>query len=236
VVAGTPEVVRVQGRASLRVSSDSGRVAVVAEDRPDVLVDRGVVATADDDPRRLQVAGGSGVDVRVPLGTDVVVGAGSGRVQLKGPLGSVSVTADSGRVDIERAERVDVRVSSGRIDIGHCDGPCRVISKSGRATIGTSGATDVMVVSGAIVAHRVGGPAQLKTTSGRIDVTMSGAFDVEAESVSGRIRITVPPDVHPDVAHSSSGRTSVGVEPGSDVTIRARSVSGRLEIRPGRGR
>lgn len=235
MVAGTPQVVRVQGRATVRVSSDSGRVTVVAEDRTDVLVTRGV-ATTDDDPNRMQVAGANGVEARVPHGTDVVVGAGSGRVRLQGPLGAVSVTAESGRVGIERAERVDVRVASGRVDIDHCEGLCRVISKSGRTTIGSAGPTDVMVDSGAIVAHRVAGPARLKTTSGRIDVALPGAFDVEAESVSGRIRISVPPDVHPEITLSSNGRTSVGVEPGRDCTIRARSVSGRLEIPPARGR
>lgn len=237
MVAGDPQAIRVQGVTTLRVSSDSGRVTVVAEDRADVLVSRGVVAVDQADPHRVRVAGANGpVEARVPHGTHVVVGAGSGRVQLRGPLGAVSVTADSGRVVIDQADQVDVRVKSGRVEIGRCEGLCRVTSRSGRTRIGSSGPTEVMVDSGAIEALEIRGAAHLRTTSGRIDVEMAGPFDVDAESVSGRIRVSVPPDEHPEVDLTSTGRTNVGVEVGTDATIRARSVSGRLEVVVGRDR
>lgn len=230
-MAGGEQAIAVEGRAVLRVSTVSGRVKVVAEARPDMLVKHGTTTLDPSDANRVQVDALTGrVEVRVPVGTDVVVGAGSGRVNLDGRFGAVSVAAVSGRVDIDEAEQVDVRVVSGRVEIGRCDGVCRVNSGSGRTQIGSSGPIDVMVESGAIEVAEIRGTARLKTTSGRIEVGLNGAYDVDAESVSGRISILVPPDLRPDVTLKSAGRTRCDCEIGSEPTIRARSVSGRLEV------
>ena len=134
------------------------------------------------------------------------------------------------RLTPEHAQQIDVRAQSGRVDIGRCEGSCRVNAGSGRAQIGSAGPTTVMVASGAAEIGEVRGPAHLKTTSGRIRVGLAGPYDVEVESVSGRIRIAVPEGVHPEVVLTSGGRTTCEVEVGTDSTIRARSVSGRLEI------
>jgi DUF4097 and DUF4098 domain-containing protein YvlB len=206
-------------------------VTLVAEDRPDVRVDAGRVEVDPLDPTRLRIDATLGrVDARVPMGTDVVVGAGSGRLDLKGRFGAVSVANTSGRVHIDEAESIDVRVGSGRVDIGRCAGVCRVNAGSGRTQVGSSGELDVMVDSGSIEIGEIRGRARLKTTSGRIEARLGGAHDLDAESVSGRITVHVPADLHPDVTLASRGRTSCGVTLGTEPTIRARSVSGRLEV------
>jgi DUF4097 and DUF4098 domain-containing protein YvlB len=162
--------------------------------------------------------------------TDVVTGAGWGRLDLMGRCGAVSVPNTRGRVHIDEAETIDVRVGSGRVDIGRCAGVCRVNAGSGRTQVGSSGELDVMVDSGSIEIGEIRGRARLKTTSGRIEARLGGAHDLDAESVSGRITVHVPADLHPDVTLASRGRTSCGVTLGTEPTIRARSVSGRLEV------
>jgi DUF4097 and DUF4098 domain-containing protein YvlB len=232
VSGGSPDL-PVAGRAILRVTAPSGRVRVIAEARDGIAVLQGAARVDEADPMRLHVDGTSGqVDVRVPLGTDVVVGAASGRVTLKGRFGAVSVAADSGRVEIDHAETIDVRAGSGRVDIGRCEGLCRIHAGSGRADIHSAGPTELMVDSGSIRIEEARGSAQLRTTSGRIEVALAGPHDVEAESVSGRVRVTVPSDVRPHVILSSQGRTTSGVPVGEDSTIRLRSISGRLEVVP----
>jgi DUF4097 and DUF4098 domain-containing protein YvlB len=230
-VAKGGQAIQVAGRAVVRISSDAGRVSIVAEDRADVRVDVGRVQVDPTDPSRIRIDSVlSRVEARVPTGTDVVVGTGSGRVDLKGRFGAASIASTTGRVSIDEAESVDARVGSGRVEIGRCDGVCRVNAGSGRTHIGSSGETDVMVESGSIEIGEIRGPARLKTTSGRIEVRLDGRHDLDAESVSGRITIHVPADLHPDVTLASRGRTRCGVATGAAPTIRARSVSGRLEV------
>lgn len=219
----------------MRVSAASGRVRVVAEARGDILVESGESTVDPTDPTRVHIHSPSNrVEARVPIGTNIVVGADSGRVTLRGRFGVVSVAAGSGRVEIEHAETVDVRAQSGRVEIGWCDGLCRVHAGSGRADIQSAGPTDVMVDSGSITISEARGAAQLRTTSGRIELTLVGAHDVDAESVSGRIRVRVPPGLRPNVILTSSGRTTSEVDLGADGTIRLRSISGRLEVVPER--
>ena len=69
-------------------------------------------------------------DVRVPEGTDLVVGATSGRVTIEGRVGSVSAVTTSGRVSIADAGSVDVRTKSGRIDVGRTMSTCRAVASS----------------------------------------------------------------------------------------------------------
>ncbi|MET0739743.1 MAG: hypothetical protein ABW035_15810, partial [Acidimicrobiales bacterium] len=116
---------------SIRVSASSGRVKVVAEDRGDVLV-RGDATVQHDATAATVKAGPGRVEIRVPSGVDLVVGADSGRVEVEGPLGVVAVVTESGRITVEQAAAVDVRTSSGAVAIGRVEGSSRVRTDSGR--------------------------------------------------------------------------------------------------------
>lgn len=199
---------------AVRISTTSNRVVVVAEDRPDVTVDgaarvaeAGGVTTIDQVRGRLSV--------RVPLGTDVVVGSASARVEVRGAAGDVAVTSESGRVSVEQARTVDVRSSSGRIEVGRVAGECRLRSISGRVQVERCGGADASTTSGRVVLRGVDGPVRAHCVSGRIEVVLESAHDVDAETVSGRISVSLPPGVRGD---------------GSDCICRARSVSGRIAV------
>ena len=89
-------------RLRLRISAFSGGVRVTAEPRTDVVVDRGGVAeaTADGAVEIRAARPSNSVDVRCPVGTDVMVGTRSGGVQLGGRFGTVGVTSQSGSIRV----------------------------------------------------------------------------------------------------------------------------------------
>ena len=114
--------------AVVRITTSSGAVRVRAEaDRTECWSN---VAALDVSP--ITVDGkSSAVEVRVPEGTDLVIGTTSGRVTVEGRVGAVSVLTTSGRISIDRALSVDARTRSGRVHVGHAEGVCRIVSTSG---------------------------------------------------------------------------------------------------------
>ncbi len=209
----------------VRVATGSGAVHVTAEaDRTECWSS---VAPLDGLPLTVE-ADSSKVRVRVPEGTDLVIGATSGRVTVEGRVGAVSVLTTSGRISIDRAASVDARSTSGRVQVGHADGLCRVVSTSGRVEVDRCGTADVACRAGRIVLAEAHGPVRANCTSGKIVVTVAGAHDVEAETVSGRIAISYPADVRPLVV--SSGTDGADPTSGHDCTVVARSGSGRVVV------
>ena len=203
----------------LRLHSASGKLHVIAEDRDDIEVDPAErqVEFRDDD-RIAEVRSKSGsLEVRVPTGMNISVGAISGSVRLEGTFGSVKVSAMSGSVELDHALRdVDIRSVSGKLSVKSVDGECCINSKSGRITIG-----------------RVGGPARAATISGKVDLTTDGAANVEVKTISGHVSVRVPNDRKPRVRFRSlAGKLRCDCEQGDDFEVRLASVSGSVEITP----
>ena len=134
-------------KSSVRVSSTSYRVRVIAEERLDVAFD-GVADEAHDGQCTTIDSVTSALTVRVPEGTDLVIGSGSGRVDVSGDVGDVAALTDSGRIKIEQARSVDARTRSARIEIGRSVGECRVRSESGRVQVDACCGADVATNSG----------------------------------------------------------------------------------------
>lgn len=212
---------------TVRIASTSGAVTVIAERRDDIeqsgsedVVLHGSTATINGSHSR--------ITVRVPEGIDVVVGATSGRVSLTGRLGAVAVVAESGRVSIEAARSIDVRASSGRVTIGSAERTCRVVSMSGRVTIDECGGADVTTGSGRVTIGAADGPVRAHCGSGGIRVTMSAAHDVDLDTVSGRVSVSLPAGVRPQIIGTSA--SSDIAAPPFDCVVTARSVSGRVRV------
>ncbi len=70
------------------------------------------------------------------------------------------------------------------------------------------------------------GPVRAHSVSGRVTVELSGAADVDAETISGRIEVRLPPGV---VATVDRGDGAAATEP-ADCHVRAASVSGRVDV------
>ena len=211
----------------LRVSASSKPVHVVAEGRPGVQVDGR--AAVDQSGNRTTVAEVDGrLMIRVPFGTDVIVGTTSGRVDIDGAVGSVAVVTESGRVSIEHATSVDVRANSSRVEVGLCSGECRVRTVSGRVEVDSCGPADVATETGRITLSGVSGQAHAHCVRSRIEIRMEEGNEVVAETVSGRIDVSLPPGTH--VLRSDSGNIEDSEVLADCCRVHARSVSGRVNI------
>lgn len=217
---------------TVRITTRSGRVDVVAEERADVLVGAGSQVRSDASPEVEIATSSDSVRVRCPVGTDVIIGTSSGRVRTEGLLGAVSVTTNSAAIEVDAAARCDLRSRSGRVSAGRITGPCRVQSSSGRVQVrAASGGVDAVTTSGRVDVWGAGGPVHISTVSGRVACGCEMPVDVAVETVSGRVSVEVPRGVQPEVAVSSAkSRPRVGVATGHDCCISVRSVSGGIEV------
>jgi hypothetical protein len=227
-------VVGATTQRSVRVSSRSGRVEVVAEPRSDVVALKGgKPIVIDDSVDRVTVSSRSSrLELRVPEGTDVVIGTVSGTVDCIGPLGHVAVNTVSARITIEHAARVDARSVSGVLKVTTCDGEVRCDVISGRADIGTAGSVMLSTKSGRITARQVRGKVRARSVTGRIKVGVTEVpLDVEVGCISGRIQVRVPRGARPGTRLTTrSGRVTNQLDEGDDGFVSARTVSGRILI------
>jgi DUF4097 and DUF4098 domain-containing protein YvlB len=217
----------------IRITATSGRIDVTAEARSDVVVDRG-----QEHPMGgvLEVKGShDGVRMRVPTGTDLIIGSHSGKVRLRGELGNVRVTTRSGSLEVEACVSLDARTVSGRVDVGRISGDAHVKAANGRVTIAeVGGAVTATSVSGTVEIGQAGGAVHATTVSGKVEVGMTHAADVRAESVSGRVDVALPAGVRPSVSmRSVSGRCECEAPRGDDCRVTCRSISGRIRVRAG---
>ena len=240
-MADQPVVLPVGGHAALRVSTRSGRVSVTAEERADLLIesDAPLQGKIDTDPTGLvdvtSARGGSArLEIRCPIGTDIAIGTVSGKVELSGRLGDVRVTTVSGGIEVERVESLDARSISGSIEVDRCAGRCRLQTKSGKALCGSAGDALVSTMSGSIRLHEATGSVRAQSASGRVELGTRGKGDVAVQTLSGSVRIEVPPGVRPAARlRSMTGRPRCDCEEGDDCQIAVQSMTGKIEVVPG---
>jgi len=232
-----PVSIPVPGHAELHLMARSGRVSVVGEERPDVLIESGAPSRGieTDETGRVRLGsakgGSAALEVRCPAGSDVVIGTMSGRVELRGTLGDVRVTTVSGDIEVERAEALDVRTVAGSIEVGACPGQCSLRTKSGKASVGSAGDAFVSTISGAIRLGKTARKVRAQTVSGQVRVGTQNDGDVKVQTLSGSVTVEVPEGVRPE-AHlaSMTGRPRSDCPEGEDCRIAVRSVSGKIEV------
>ncbi|MCP3936469.1 MAG: DUF4097 domain-containing protein [Actinomycetia bacterium] len=214
--------------AVVRIVAGSHRVKVVAGEQTEVAIEGkarvsrdGTTTTVDHAESRLVV--------KVPEGADIVIGVNSGRIETVGRLGSVALVANSGRVTVDKARTVDIRVKSGAVVVGAVEHECRIRSNTGRIEVGRCGSAQVSTNSGRIQLSEVSGSVKANCVSGRISIAQIEAADIDAETVSGRIEIKQPPGTR---AHRSAEMDSpLDLPADCDCVVRARSVSGRVDVK-----
>lgn len=212
---------------SVRVTTTSGALTVIAEARADI--EASTAVTRDGSVATIRSTSGR-VTVRVPEGVDIAVGSTSGKVKIIGRLGAVAVAVESGSVAVEQSASADVRSRSGRVVIGSVEGTCRVSAESGRVLIERCGGAEVTTRSGRITIVSSSGPVRAHCVQGGIDVGMAVASDVDADTVSGRISVNLPAGARPQVVGATP---PAGVGAPFDCLVRARSVSGRVSVEIG---
>jgi DUF4097 and DUF4098 domain-containing protein YvlB len=226
------EGVATTGSPEVRVSTSSGSVIVIGEPREGVAAEGGIVEI---DGTTVKVVGrnkSSSLTIRCPETHDVVVGTRSGSLEVRGRVGAVRFTTQSGGLRAKHVAAAEIRVMSGSIDIERCDGECRLKTISGSVRVGSAASAHVAVGSGKINLDDVAGPVRAKAVSGSVDIGAGGGGRVEAETISGSITITVPAGSRPHVrAKSLSKSTDIGVPAGDDFEIACKTLSGGITVR-----
>ncbi len=237
-MADRPLTLSVPGSAELHLRTRSGHVTVLGEKRSDVLVESGAPARdkiAIDATGRVEISsakgGSAALSVRCPAGSDIVIGTMSGRIELRGTLGTVRVTTVSSDITVERAEALDLRTVSGSIEVGSCPGRCSLRTTSGKATVGSAGDAYVSTISGSIRLAKTARKVRAQSVSGQVRVATQSAGDVAVQTLSGSVTVEVPDGVRPETRlKSATGRPRSECQEGSDCRIAVRSFSGRIEV------
>lgn len=212
---------------SVRISSTNHRIHVVAERRGDVRVDG--EATVDHAGSLMTIGAVHGrLVVRVPEGIDLAIGTTSGRVEVDGSVGRTAIISSSGQVSVDDAVAVDIRTENAQVTVERATGECCIRTTSGRVEVGACGSADVTTDSGRIRLRDAAGPVRAHCVSGRIDISLTASVDVDAETVSGRISVTVPHHVRVHQLADQGARTSW--PDGAENDVIARSVNGRVDV------
>ncbi|GAA3533408.1 DUF4097 family beta strand repeat-containing protein [Amycolatopsis ultiminotia] len=156
-------------------------------------------------------------DVVVPAGVPVTGKSDSGSLDIAG-VGSVDVTADSGRAEVaDVAGPVTLRLDSGSIDV-HNAGDVKLHSDSGRVT-----------------ADGVRGPVDISADSGRVELGLAQPANVKVKADSGSVELRVPADgSYRVIGDSDSGHRSVDIpqNPGPDPkTLDLNTSSGSVTVK-----
>ena len=214
----------------IRVTARSGRVKVTGEERGDVVVTGARDAKVKDDGEIEVKAKSGSVEVRCPEGSDVIVGANSGRVELRGRLGYARVTVGSGSVLVDYVERLDARTGSGSFEVTECAGECRLKTGSGGIKLGQSGEADLASGSGAVEAELVEG-AKVKAGSGKVDVGLVGPGRLDIKALSGSVTVRVPRGSRPATRLKAlSGDVQCECPDGGDGEIKVKTLSGNIQV------
>lgn len=226
----------------IRITTTSGKVAVIAEGRSDVVVERGVgvpgtvVPDAGGEIRLVSDLDGSAeVELRCPIGSHVVIGTASGAVDLRGGFGNVRVNTISGWIRVEQAEVLDLRSVSADVTVGECAARCRLQTRSGQVTVERSRDSDVSTDSGAVRLDETSGDAHVRTASGKVQIGAHGRGGVAVQTLTGAVTVAVPPGTRPAVdLTAETGQPCCECEAGEDCRISISSVSGAIEVVPDR--
>ena len=187
------------------------------------------------------------VHLEVPAGTTLDLSTVSGEIDCtSAEPGRLEVASVSGHVHCGKVSGpVLIKATSGTTEIGEVHGSVDAKSVSGSLRTGVvHGSIDVKSVSGSVKTC-IGAPGrvQAKTVSGdiTINVVPGMAVSVDAKSISGALRSTIPLEVEePNVRSYLGGAVVIGDDPKPQQTpagardalveIAAQSVSGDVLI------
>lgn len=185
--------------------------------------------------------GGRTVNIRVtaPAGTNLDASVASMDICSRGAeLGRVNLHTASGNIDLGAVDTLVARSASGDIKIDNCKSNCEVSSASGDVRAhNIAGDMLVSTASGDISADRVEGRSEIKSASGDVRLNCCSGGQIELNSMSGDVTVGIPAGTRVEAQIDSlSGSVRFPpkqsrVEPTRSAKLRARTVSGDIEVR-----
>ncbi|MGH8958064.1 MAG: DUF4097 family beta strand repeat-containing protein [Acidimicrobiia bacterium] len=183
--------------------------------------------------------GGRSVNIRVstPPGSHLDATVASMDIYSRVDLGRINLQTASGDLDLGQADNVVLRSASGDVKIDEVLNNCEVSSASGDVRVHqVSGDLIVSTASGDIIADRIEGRCELKSASGEVRVGCCRGGLIELKSMSGDLRVGIPTGTRVEAEIDSlSGdvrlpKTKSSAAPDRDAKLRARTVSGDIEV------
>jgi DUF4097 and DUF4098 domain-containing protein YvlB len=233
--------------ATLEVSTDRGKIEVVAGPAGRVLVEGAatvrvgwnVPANAAEIARQVASSppieqSGNTVKLTIPAARNaqraVIV---SYRVQVP-PDTMVHTRSDSGATSIRGVAAVDVRTQSASIDVGSVSGAVQIVTGSGAVRASDiAGALSVTTSSGAFDGSRLRSSLRVRTQSGDVDAALEGSGDVDVETGSSAVQVR---GVRGGLlVKTQSGRVTLQGLPAGDWSATTSSSSVSIEVEHGPG-
>lgn len=186
---------------------------------------------------------GSGVAVRCPEGTAIVVRSRTSDAALAGVLGRIEVRTGTGDVVLrDVAASARVVVASGDVSMARVLGDCSISSAAGDIVVrDCGGPLAIHSVSGDVVVGHSDGRTRVQTISGDVRVEAAAGAETVVQTVSGDIALGLVDGVEVWIdAHSVSGSMSVSIDPVDEPTggttpgvLRVKSISGDVKLTGG---
>ncbi|MFV1990135.1 MAG: hypothetical protein ACC652_05295 [Acidimicrobiales bacterium] len=216
------------GPQTLRISSGNVRVLVEALDIEEIDV---TGHSAIEIPDGIEIRPTGPCEVRVPIGTNVIVGSANGDIETRGQLGRVAVSSDNGHITIECADEIDIRNANGEIKIGDCRGECRVHTTNAKVSLELAGSADLTTKNGHIDCQCVTGDATIRSVNGHVSLGVEGGGDVDVEVINAQVDVEIPSHCCPHVTtESCCDHVDAPVTAGTDFEIAVKSANGQVSV------
>lgn len=241
-------------RVSIQVPSGDIRIVEGAHDTIEVFLDGSDSAvtrftvekhgdTVDISPDKGSVRRWSSVDVVVsgPPGMAVDARLKSADLDIEVPLRWLEASVASGDVRARDIEGdATIKTASGDIRLGAVGGRCEISAASGDIRVDhTGGECTVNSASGDIVVGSADDRVRFRSAAGDVSLGSCRGPEFEAKTVSGDVRLGIPPGrtIDVDVRTLSGGvvnalTPSEGEKTGR-LSLRVKTVSGNIEFHPG---
>ena len=165
--------------------------------------------------------------VHAPLGSDVALSIGAGRVETTGRLATVRASTGAGNVHVAECAEAHTHTGAGNIDIAAVSGSVEAKTGAGTVRIGKVGANaEINTAAGNARIEEIAAAARMKTAHGNIEIGAVGD-SLEAFTSSGNIRVSRADHGYVR-ARTVSGGVSVGVANGVAAHLDLSTVSGRV--------
>jgi DUF4097 and DUF4098 domain-containing protein YvlB len=233
----------VEGAPVVRIAIRSGRVSVESGEA-------GVVRLRiDSSDQRFEIqqrldtieASGQGqtyATVSVPPRSEVEIETSSGDIAVSAPVARLDASTGSGNIDFRAIERLRAKTASGRVKGDEVEGEASCVTASGNIRITRlMDRADLSSASGDVAIGECAGTLHCATISGDLRIEKVTAPSVKAKSMSGDIKLGIPPRTRLELdAESLSGKVRLpepsprSEPPEREIAVRVRLVSGDLKI------
>jgi DUF4097 and DUF4098 domain-containing protein YvlB len=179
------------------------------------------------------------VVIRAPEGSTLIARCTSGNITVTVPVGDVDLAVASGDIRVREVRgNAKAKAASGDVTIDEVTRQATITTASGSVKLGRVGSDAVVTTaSGDTVVDVIEGSAKFQTASGDVNVRRLTGSGLSAKSLSGDLKVGIPPRRRIDFdVKSLSGEMRTDLPPGDgsppekQVTLRVKSVSGDVTL------